>query len=346
MTKNELLRNTNAKLVEMCGIYNITVPKKAKKPELVDMLLKVMNPETKTDEKSRFNITTMRSAIVAAHNCGNKHAITEMEAVAGGATKEQFTNYRKAVIALKEKADKYITVNFQKVDTANKKAIYDEIFPVWKETLLAGELDQFHPNMWVDEHDVVNIIHYDILDQPTDKGLVRSTQTELVFRKGIETYIGMKVANNGVMTAENRDKLQKNKSALKRQDIMLKRLDGYDTEEGHVDGLRDELKKAERDITTLNANLEKAKQEVAEYDSALEENVTLANDKWFIKAQAIIHVRIDNLSEQEKEMAGVIKNLKKRISDAEKVLSNAEKEIKETKDDVEKIEKELNLATI
>ena len=346
MTKNELLRNTNAKLVEMCGIYNITVPENAKKPELVDLLLKVMSPEARADGKSRFDITTMRSAIVAAHNCGNKHSITEMEAVAGGATKEQFANYRKAVLALKEKADKYITVNFQKVDVANKKAIYDEIFPVWKETLLAGELDQFHPNMWVDEHDIVNIIHYDILDQPTDKGLVRSTQTELVFRKGIETYIGMKVANNGVMTAENRDKLQKNKSALKRQDVMLKRLDGYDTEEGHVDGLRDELKKAEQELATLNASIEEAKQELAEYDAALEEDNALANDKWFIKAQAVSHVRVENLSEQAKEVANAIKDTKKRISDAEKVLTNAEKEIEETKNDVEKIEKELNLATI
>ena len=99
MTKNKLLRNTNAKLVEMCGIYNITVPEKAKKPELVDLLLKVMNPETKTDEKSRFNITTMRSAIVAAHNCGNKHAITEMEAVAGAPTKQHFRKNRRAFIA-------------------------------------------------------------------------------------------------------------------------------------------------------------------------------------------------------------------------------------------------------
>jgi len=347
-TREELTKKTNKQLEELTTIMGITgitgtgKDGKVIKPDYVNAILNHQGNNVSENHNSFLAIDKLRPALIAAHNSNNKHAITKNEAVTSGATEAQFKEWTRYVARLQAVADDYVTVNLENCPEDKKKEIYDRIFPIWREILKAGEENMFHPNMWVDKHDVVNIIHYDILDIASVNGTQRTTQTPALFRKGIETLVGLKIANNKVMTKENRDVLLAYQKAVSTSNRMDDRLKG--DPEKHIVGLIENLNDLEDKLENAKLALESAQAEYEVLSQEADADATLMQNKWFVRTLDSITASRVKLTDEINLIKSEIGNVKKAKENAEKVKAEADKTIDENKAKAEEIQNALQKA--
>lgn len=300
----------------------------AKKPELLALLQNAIEPEKadepKAEESSETKVDSkkpvaydMRKALVSAHNDGNKHAITAAEASNLGITKPQYDYWVNRVGDYYKAVQKFADLARTKDSDSKELAeLYNALFPIWKSLLIVGEEDKFHPNLWVSEEDVKFHVGYVSKFVVTSKGKVDGNVTPETFRKCIETQIGIKIANNGVMSNDDRDTIESYYASKKSKESATRRLKGYDSKNGHVNGVVDEIKNLKKKIEDDTNNL-------------LAVGVPVETIKKF-------------LSGAETRL----KELKNTQSQLNKTISNADENMNKLFTNVQAIEEKLESATV
>ena len=200
--------------------------------------------------KKTFNYNAMRPAIIAAHNNGNRKAISKEYVDAFGIQDLQFEEWKKDIKKLYDAALEYHklfrkpTLTWTAEDTAALEEIEQKkILPAWANLLHAGESTKESRELRVlPNHDPMWVLRYiSKIVTVADIGSVDSDAGFDVFRKGIETEIGLRIAQNGMLTADDRDTVERYQSAARRVST--------------CNTLAEELLK---ELETAKANLEKA----------------------------------------------------------------------------------------
>lgn len=176
--------------------------------------------------KQVYNINALRPIIVAAHNGGNKRAITSDMVQGGGIDTSYFMAWKDDVNALRKTVADYIakkravkygyTIGGKDVTADDVAAAREEIFPKWKTILEVGEKSKFAKELHVNPDDVEDLIGFawDFVD--SGKGTIEAISTEQIFRKKVEALLGCAIARNAVLLDGDRETLEKYRSAQSR----------------------------------------------------------------------------------------------------------------------------------
>lgn len=159
--------------------------------------------------------SAMHDALVVAHNSGNKKAITADVATGAGVGAADFEAWKSDVNALREVVWAYVVKKNEarcdsKVTDAQLKASRNLIFPKWKEVLSGGEKRCLEKTMHVDPVDVEDLIGFcwDFM-ATTESGTIQTKVGELVFRRKVESLVGVIMAKNEILNDDDRDTLTK-----------------------------------------------------------------------------------------------------------------------------------------
>lgn len=267
MSKNTIIMNTNEVTISPVGI-------------------KPTNP-----------MTGVMNAIITACNTGNAHAITALEGAYAGASSEDFSKWTQWVTALR-----YVAIEYGKVaDRADATA--DELATararVWEKwsAVLAG--DKNHANMFAREHDAdtIRVYAYNMatLNVP-GLGSVKAVTPERIFRKMVETFVGLRLRANDALCDEDRDVLTAYLGAENSIATAQERLDGKDEKPGLLTQLAD-IRKNYADSIAMLAGFGIAEEE------------------------AIKNPAVASLLADEKKLTEAIASANKTIADAKKVIA-------------------------
>lgn len=245
--------------------------------------------------KKTYNYNAMRPALVAAHNSGNRKAINADVVTAMGIQMAQFEEWKKDVKALYDAALEYHqlfrkpTLTWTAEDTAALEEIEQKkILPAWANLLHAGEKSKEcrelrvlpgHDPMWVMRYISKIITVADIGSVDSDAGFD-------VFRKGIETEIGLRIAQNGMLSDDNRDIVERYQSAARR--VASCNVTGEE--------LLKELTTAKENLEKFAANGEEIKLIMSAIVKDVEERIK-ANNKNREDAQAVVNELKDKYDE-------------------------------------------------
>lgn len=248
--------------------------------------------------KKTYNYNAMRPAIIAAHNAGNRKAINKDTVDAFGIQDLQFEEWKKDVKALYNAALEYHKL-FRKPTltwTAEDSAMLAEIeqkkiLPAWANLLHAGEKSKESRELRVlPNHDPMWVMRYiSKIITVADIGSVDSDAGFDVFRKGVETEIGLRIAQNGILSDEERDVVERYQSAARR-----------------VSACNTTAEELLKELTTAKDNLAKfadkgdeIKAVMSAIVKAVEEKIS-ANNESKVKAQATV----DELKNKYDEIVG------------------------------------------
>ena len=164
-----------------------------------------------------YNINAMRPALIAAHKDNNKKALTKDQATGAGVGIDYFNQWVQDVNALRETIYDYVT---KKHDPSADKAVVntarEQIFPKWKTILEAGEKSKTTKELRVSEFDVDSLVGYAEKFMATGAGTQIAGTTQQIFRKYVESLLGVRIAQNTVLSDEDRDILDAYYKAARR----------------------------------------------------------------------------------------------------------------------------------
>ena len=170
-----------------------------------------------------YNYNAMRPALVAAHNSGNKKAIDGTMVDFLGIQTAQFEEWKKDCKALYVLVKEYLDLFRAPADAycpehvAKMDGVRGKMFPVWATLLSTGEKSKECRELHiVPEHDIPTIIgkaEKNIFVE--EVGSVPAHVGEEVFRKIVETEVGYRIAQNGMLSEEDRDTITTFQSAQK-----------------------------------------------------------------------------------------------------------------------------------
>lgn len=261
-----------------------------------------------TDKKVSIYMA-IQPAIIRMHELGNNKAISKDFAAGCGAGEVAFTSWVNHIDELYDIVlpwgNKF---NNKKVTDDELAVIYKTVFPKWRQICRVGETEcNGHNNMFIRESDAVRICGFVIKHGKTEKGSIDVANGKKVFRKEIETMLGIRLAQNEVLSDKDYDIIKTYEKAESNKDKAENRLDGYTRNGQEVKGLRALLKDAEAEVKKITDIAKKLKA-----DKAMIESLTAEADK-------------------------VVTDLKSQVTQAEKQLNNANATIKELKKDYEAI---------
>lgn len=163
-------------------------------------------------KKVEFAKNAMRDALIVAHNAGNKKAITEEVAFGAGVSSADFKTWKDDVNALRTVVWDYVLKKNDarrdtKITAAQLTAARDLIFPKWKVVLSGGEKRCLEKTMHVDVNDVEDLIGFCWDFLATENGTILTKTGEGIFRRKVESLIGVIMAKNEILNDEDRDTL-------------------------------------------------------------------------------------------------------------------------------------------
>lgn len=207
--------------------------------------------------KKMSKLVGMVPAIKMMHNTNNNKAISKDFAAGCGVAEDVFTSWTTWIHLLYVEVDPWVE-KFNDKDATEEElqTIYKKIFPIWRQICRVGETDEvahFHNNMFVRESDVARICSFAAKHGKSANGSVDAKTGEKVFRKNIETMIGIRMAQNAILSMEDYDLIKKYESALNNAEKAENRLNGYERNGKTVKGLREQLKDAEKVLADMIA---------------------------------------------------------------------------------------------
>ena len=236
--------------------------------------------------KKTYNYNAMRPALIAAHNAGNRKAINKDTVDAFGIQDLQFEEWKKDIKALYDAALEYHklfrkpTLTWTKEDDAALAEIEQKkILPAWANLLHAGEKSKESRELRVlPNHDPMWVLRYiSKIITVSDIGSVDSDAGFDVFRKGIETEIGLRIAQNGILSDDERDTIERYQSAARRVSSC----------NATAEELLKELETAKANLAKFADKGEEIKAVMAAIVKAVEEKIS-ANNENKKKAQATV----------------------------------------------------------
>lgn len=234
------------KLANEAGIKGTS---KMEKAVLIAALNNLPEKDTAEAPAGTYAINAMRQAIIAAYNTGNKKAIDQTVAEAGGATKERFDQWVQWVNDLRETAVNYNRVIDNKDSSTKERAsAKGRLFAQWRKIIKVGEENLFHPNMFVREEDAEIISGFARTFTTTSVVKVFAPKSEMIFRKEIETFLGIRISGNAMLNDSERDTLKDYYAAKKTLASADKMLNGETTENKHTPGIEENIISAKKDL--------------------------------------------------------------------------------------------------
>lgn len=161
-------------------------------------------------QKKVINYNACRPLIVAAHNDGNKKAITREMFVGANIDTGYFEMWKSDVAKLQKAVWEYVALKFNaKCDDTIKpevvQAARNRIYPAWKEILSDGEENRNTRQLHVSESDVEDLVGFAWNFMDSGRGTVQCQVGANVFRKKVESLLGCAIAKNAVLTDADRD---------------------------------------------------------------------------------------------------------------------------------------------
>ena len=157
----------------------------------------------------------IREALVVAHNSGNKKAISDEVATMCGVGAADFKAWKDDVNALRAVVWDYVVKKNDarcdsKITAAQLTAARELIFPKWKEVLGGGEKRCLEREMHVDPLDVEDLVGFcwDFM-ATAEQGTIQIKIGEGVFRRKVESLVGVIMARNEILNDDDRDTLTK-----------------------------------------------------------------------------------------------------------------------------------------
>lgn len=190
--------------------------------------------------KKTTNFNELRPVIITAHKAGNTKAITR-DMVQGADIDIRFYNeWVKDVNALRATVGNYLdkkyakkygyTIDGNNVTKDDLFAAKELIYPKWKEVLQVGEVSKNDKELCVDDDDIEELIGFVNVFMNSGKGTVRVHETEQLFRKKVESMLGCAIAKNAVLSDIDRDNISEFRSAEKRVQNAIDKIEAKETE--------------------------------------------------------------------------------------------------------------------
>lgn len=161
--------------------------------------------------KKVYNINAMRPVIVTAHGADycNSKAITKEMVIGAGVDNAYFVKWQSDVNALRDTVCEYVKIKHDV--NAKDEDVYaarERIFPKWKAILETGEADKTSKELHVTPYDVDSLVGYAEQFMSTSRGTMITYTTKQIFRKYVEALLGCRIAQNEVLSDDDRDTLQ------------------------------------------------------------------------------------------------------------------------------------------
>lgn len=227
------------------------------------------------------NINQMRKAVIKAHNANNSKAIDSQRVLDADIDNRYFIDWKKDVNNLRTQVLKYVRLQKSQRtdDTISDKDIQQErnkIFPLWKVLLSCCERTSNSSELHASEFDIDNLVGFSWIFTQSANGTVEAPQTEILFRKDVESLLGCIIAKNTMLTDVERDKLQRYCQLMKSIENVDNQLAGIDKEMETYKALREKVQNEphfvehidnliaglEENKNTINSNLRKNKNEL------------------------------------------------------------------------------------
>ena len=164
----------------------------------------------------------MRPALVAAHNDGNTKAINDQRISDLGIDTTAFNMWKSEVKLIHNECKAYVTLKkngrFDSTITAEQIAeARERIYPLWKKLLGFGEKSKYEKELKCQESDVEDLIGFAWEFFNTGKGTAEVCTKDSVFRKKVESLLGCVIARNEVLSADDREILNRYQRAIRKQ---------------------------------------------------------------------------------------------------------------------------------
>ncbi len=231
------------------------------------------------DTKKVVNINVMRKALEAKYAEGNRGVITEKFCEELGIDKAYFECHVNTVHKLYERVSAYCKLKNSTAAKAEElKAAYEAILPIWKELLSTAEDKKYERILRCRPDDVSNLIGFcqkfmnGANNSFNEEGFVATkvwaTNTEIAFRKFVETDLGIRIAQVGVLDDDKRDFLTAERKLL----TAIKKLTTEkDDLSGKLEKKSDKLSKCKtaESKEILTAEIEELKKALASIETKL-----------------------------------------------------------------------------
>lgn len=234
----------------------------------------------------------MREALVVAHNSGNKKAISDEVATACGVGASDFKAWKDDVNSLRAVVWDYVVKKNNarcdsKITAAQLTAARELIFPKWKEVLGGGEKRCLEREMHVDPVDVEDLIGFcwDFF-ATAEQGTIQIKVGEGVFRRKVESLIGVIMARNEILNDEDRDILTKYYGYQRAITQAITKAGEQEQLIKDYKLMKGQAKDEKEFVKFLNNKIKEAEAEKAEADKAKAEAES-KRDEIATKAQAI-----------------------------------------------------------
>lgn len=209
----------------------------------------IKTEETKQDQKQVYVLPDMKGLIIGAYSTGNKGAISKEDAAKAGVTEQTWSQWVAYCNALQATI---IELNKLTEDPkATKKALdvaQSAVFTEWRKVLKDGLEKDFDPHFFIRATDVFRLFGYNDRFVSTAYGKQFGNKRAVDFRRLVETFIGARIAGNGVMSADDADIVESYDSAVRNKESAEKLLNGYVRNDTAVEGLRTKLSKLQKDL--------------------------------------------------------------------------------------------------
>jgi len=202
---------------------------------------------------SPFKVNAIRAALIAAHNDNNKKAIDIKLCKKLGIQEETLDSWVGRCESFRVYTlSPWVNTFFnESVDNETRKKLEDAIFPEWKEMLKTGEEDLLHKELRVDEYDLYLIFKFGTCSVPSDAGTQFAIKDKKLFRKGMETVLGLKMAMNAVLTEEEREVIPSYEKAQKTIKSKTEYLEGEKGAVAALENLKKQVEELQGEVTSL-----------------------------------------------------------------------------------------------
>lgn len=176
-----------------------------------------------TTKKQAINLyAEMRPALVKAHNEGNTKPISKDLILGADIDITAFNMWTSKCKLLRDTTFDYVAkkknarfsseITQEMITEAREK-----IYPMWKSILGFGEKSKYEKELRCSESDVEDLIGFAWDFYNTGAGTAETIVKENVFRKKVESLLGCVIAQNEVLTEDERKTLAKYNKARNRQ---------------------------------------------------------------------------------------------------------------------------------
>lgn len=243
-----------------------------------------------------YNFNSMRPAIVAAHNQGNRKAINKDIVDGAGIDNAHFIQWQADVKALQDTVWDYVqkkkNARFDSsIDEGVLYAARNRIFPKWKEILAVGEKDSKAKELHVDEADVEDLIGFAWDFMATTKGTAEVKTTDQIFRKKVESLLGCAIAKNAVLDDNDRDTLSQFYAAQRSIQKAIDTKAELELSMKNFTNMKADVPETEKQfLTYIDKQIKALKEQIAAVD---EQKATAeANEKKYAKDAKAIELKI------------------------------------------------------